>query len=207
MSGPQLDVTQYNSICSVGWRPHLLTGFLLEWLRHHFSDAGQIEDVDLVNTLWKADNTTNILIESITHWKPELTEKRLAVIAKRNDISNRRLGIDDRMMGLVGPKNSVAYATYFEGAHTLFCIGKQGTEVEKLAAEVYRELAEFGPTVRQVLNLHKFMVQSIGAIFKIEEAKDSFAIPVNVMYAFEEAWSITPRAPILKRIDLAVFQP
>lgn len=205
MAGPQYTQTTLSSLCSLGWRPLLLTGFLLEWLRQHFSDTNSIEDENLENTLWKADNTTNILIESITRWKPELTEKRPAIIAKRNDLVNNRLIIDDREMGF--RPDSTNYVTYFVGSHTLFCIAREGAEAEKLSTEVYRELVEFGPVVRQLMRLHKFQVQSIGAIFRLEEARETFAVPVNVSYAFEEAWKITPRAPILKRIDLAVFQP
>jgi len=199
-----MDLPQYSSICSLGWRPLLLTGFLLEWMRHHFSDAGQIEDSDLTNTLWKADATTNLLVESVTRWKPELTEKRPAIIVKRNDIQNERQVIDDRAMGAIG---DVMYATWLKGSHTLFCIAKEGAEAEKLATEVYRELIEFGPVVRQMMQLHKFVLQGIGAVIRLQEAKESFAVPVTVAYAFQETWAIKHSAPMFKKIDLKFFQP
>jgi len=205
MTTPQFDPKQITSICSLGWRPLLLTGFLVQWMRQHFVDAANIEDTELQGTLWKADETTNILIESITRWDPKLTEKRPAVIVKRNDINNNRLIIDDRELG-VG-RDGINYFTYFVGSHTLFCISREGAEAEKLSTEVYRELVEFGPIIRRLLEFHKLKLESIGSIFKVEEARETFAVPVTITYAFEEAWKITAKQPPIKRIDLNTFQP
>lgn len=207
MSSPEAQISQFSSICSVGWRPLLITGFLLDWLRRHFSATGNIEDEDLSNTLWKADNTTNILIESITRWKPELTAQRPALIVKRNAVSVDRQGIDDKLMGYQPVNGEQFYATLLKGSHTIFCIGKEGAELEKLSTEVYRELLEFGPPIRKTLNLHKFLLNSVGDIFRIEEDRESFAIPVTLSYVFEDVWKIKPRGTLVKRIDLALFQP
>jgi hypothetical protein len=205
MPTTQFNTTQYSDLCSVGWRPLLLTGFLVEWMRNHFAASGNIEEASLVDTLWKADNTTNILIESITKWKPELTEKRPAIIIKRNDINVNRLGIDDRLMGYKSADGSKLYTTWLTGSHTLFCIGREGAEVEKLATEVYRELIEFGRLIREVLQFTKFMLQSVGSIFKIAEARETFAVPVTLTYAFDEKWKLVPRAPKMNRLDLALI--
>ncbi len=208
MANPQIDTTTYTSLCSLGWRPLLLTGFLVDWMRKHFSVGNVTEDPDLSNTLWKADDTSVILIESITRWKPSDTEKRPAVIIRRNDITNERQGIDDKLMGAFPRTNGPdSFTTYFKGSHTLFCITREGAEAEKLAAEVYRELVEFGKVYRDELRLIKLQLQSIGAIFKVEECKETFAVPVTISYAFDESWTIIPRAPVLKRIDLSDFQP
>lgn len=203
-TNPQINDNQYSSVCTLGWRPLLLTGFILEWMRHHFSAAGQIEDSDLVNTLWKADNTTNILIDSVTRWNPSLTEKRPGLLVKRNDINVESMLIDDKALAQIDP---VQYCTFFKGSHTIFCITKEGAEAEKLGTEVYREISQFAPVVRRILNFQKLKLQSVGAVFKIEEAKETFAVPITLMYAFQEIWQINSCAPKLKQINLSVFQP
>jgi hypothetical protein len=100
-----------------------------------------------------------------------------------------------------------SFATYLEGSHTLFAVSTEGAEAEILAAEVYRELIQFGPIMRRELELHRFLVVSVGSLFEIEEAHETFAVPITVGYALEERWKLVPHAPFLKRIKLSEFVP
>lgn len=117
------------------------------------------------------------------------------------------MGINDKMMGYNPVDGFEYYATYLIGSHSIICLGREGAEVEKLATEVYRELIEFAPKYRELLQFHKLLVSGIGAIFKVKESRETFGVPVTINYAFEEGWKIIPQAPVLKKIDLAVFQP
>lgn len=198
-----------SALCSLGPRPHIITGFLRQWLIAHFSAAGQIENPDLRGKLWKRVGTeTEIEIESVTRWKPETTEFRPAVIIARNDWKVSRLGIDDRMMGEQWtPPGVEHYATYLEGSHTLFCVSSSATEAEILGAEIYREMIQFGPKVREELDLKRFVVVGVGKLFELEEARSNYAVPVTVAYGIEERWKLVPHAPFLKRIVLSAFLP
>ncbi len=208
---PELRAEIASALCSLGPRPHIVTGFLRQWLIGHFSVAGQIEHPELRGKLWKAVGTeTEIEIESLTRWKPETTEFRPAVVIGRNDWKVLRLGIDDRMMGETGWTPDIGtdhYAAYLEGSHTLFCISSLATEAEILGAEVYREMMQFGPLVRQELDLKRFAVVGVGKLFEIEEARSNYAVPVTVAYGIEERWKLVPHAPFLKRIVLSAFLP
>jgi hypothetical protein len=184
-----------------------MTGFFREWFINHFAKSDNIEAKELRGKLWKAIPETNIVIESITQWRPDLTQKRLAIIIKRNDWQIQRVGIDDRLQGGDNITGKVEYSTLIAGSHTLFCLAGKGTEAEILAAEVYREMIQFGPVIRKEMGLQRFMVVSVGALFELEESKENYGVPVTVSYVTNESWQLVPQAPVLKRIVLSKFIP
>ncbi len=206
---PQLRADIISALCSLGPRPHIVTGFLRQWLIAHFSKETQIAAPELRGKLWSQVRTeTGIEIESITRWKPATTEFRPAVIIARNDWKVLRLGIDDRMMGSTWDNRGVDhFASYLEGSHTLFCISSEGTEAEILGGEVYKEFMHFGSKVREELDLKRFVVVGAGKLFELEEARGNYAVPVTVAYGLEESWQLIPHAPFLKKIVLSQFLP
>jgi len=206
---PRFDSTWVSSVCEIGPRPLLMQGCLRNWLIGHFQKAN-LEDPDqtIQKMLWKADATTGIQIESNTRYVPELTELRPAVILKRGAWRRVRLGIADRMLGYTEIEGQEAYANLWQGSHTLFCIANKGGEVEKLAAEVYREMNEFAPAYREVLNLMRFEVTEVGEIMILEEARQNFVVPVVVGYAFMEQWRLNREVPVARSVDVSgFFQP
>lgn len=209
MSQPRFDTGWVSGICELGPRPLVVTGWLRLWLTAHFSDTDLMEDQSqtITKMLWKADKTTNIVIESVTAWIPEMTEFRPGIIIKRNDWTRIRLGIDDRMMGTMEIDGQNRYANFWQGSHTLFCITGEGAETEKLAAEVFRELNEFGKVIRTVLDLRRFEVASVGALAKLDKARENFVVPITVAYIYEEGWKLNLERPVLRRLDMSIFQP
>lgn len=208
---PEIRAAIASAICSTGMLPHLMTGFLVQWLRRHFADPKNREQSDLLNKIWKAVGTeTTIDVESATRWKPETTELRPAVVVARNDWNVLRFGINDQMMGGDWEATGAEYfAAYVEGTHTLFCVSPLPVEAEILAAEVYRETLQFGPAVRRELDVavKRFATVGVGKIFEIEEARQAYAVPVTVAYGLEERWKLVPYAPFLKKITLSMFLP
>jgi hypothetical protein len=85
-----------SALCSMGWRPLMITGLLRNLLTRHFSDPLQVEEPDLRHLVWREDVRTGILIESVGRWRGELVEKRPAVIIKKHARQNIRIGIGDK---------------------------------------------------------------------------------------------------------------
>lgn len=208
MAEPELRTGAVAEWCSLGPRAMLITGMLRSWLTMHFSKAGRIEHPQLRSRLWSAMPDSPILIESITRWKPEETEKRPAVIIKRNDAAVEPRGIDNKLMGggldLTGSEH---YATFVRGSHTLFCLAGQAQEAEILGGEVYREFMQFGPQLREVLGLMRFGVAGLGGPAEVEECDEHYVVPVTVGYVFEEKWRLIPHAPVLKTVVLSSLLP
>jgi len=192
--GPQMDVGIFDPYCNLSKRPFLMTGLLRLVLTTHFSESEHIEAPELRNNVWTAsESNSGILIESITRWYPQQTEKVPAVVLKRNTYQQVRLGINHQWQNWCdGGKTH--YTVAWQGSHTLFNIGGNGAEADLLATEVARELTEFGPLIRKYLNLFRFDVIQIGSVAIIEETKQRFMVPVTAAYAYGEDWTITPSA-------------
>jgi len=199
--------TDLSSLCSLMNRPIVLTGLFRDVLIRHFSSDKYIEEPDLRHLIWKSGEDTGILIESIHRWRPETTERRPAVIVKRNAYQNERRGIGDRRMGPIADKEgNDHYVTFWKGSHTLFCIGGTGAQAEILATEVQRELTEFGPELVRTLGLMRFQVTEIGAVGELEEAQENFVVPVTVGYAYEERWITRIQGPRLNTVSLSLIK-
>lgn len=193
------DGVQISSLCEMGLQPIMITGFLRDLLIRHFQE-GNIESKDLQRYVWRDDLTTGILIESIHRWRGDLAEKRPAILIKRNQYSNTRMTIGDQAGE--DQQGNRQYATWWTGSHTLFCIHASGASAEILATEVQREITQFAPVLIQTLGLFRLMVTDVGAISEIEEAKESFAIPVNVAWSYQELWKIKTESLRIRNIVL-----
>lgn len=168
----------------------------------HFHTPDHIEEPDLRAALWQEGVSTGILVESVHRWRGELTEKRPAIIVKRNAYKSVRVLLNDFM----GPteEGNETYSTIWVGSHTLFCIHGTGASVEILATEVQRELTQFGPAIRQELGLKKFQVLEVGQIGEVEEATENNIVPVTVGWAYDETWVLAPEARPLQGIALSI---
>src|ERR1051326_8820104 len=92
-SPPPIIPNLMSKLCSYGWRRLMLTGLLRDCIIRHFAQAVQIEEPLLRQYLWRDDERTGILVESIFRWRGELVEKRPAVIIKPTAMQMMRLGL------------------------------------------------------------------------------------------------------------------
>jgi len=193
---------QISSLCQMGLQPLMITGFFRDLLTRHFQPEN-IQSRDLANYIWRDDMTTGILIESIHRWRGDLAEKRPAILIKRNQYSNTRMTVGDQAG--TDAQGNRQYVTWWTGSHTLFCIHASGASAEVLATEVQREITQFAPVILQTLGLFRLVVTDVGAISEIEEAKESFVIPVNVTWAYQELWTIQQEALRLRSVGLSTL--
>ncbi len=210
-SEPENRIPKVSALCSYGMRPHVMTGFLRQLLIGHFSDINNIEEPKLRRQLaelknWKptglesqTGNYGPVMIESITRWAPNQMDKRPAILIKRNGWKWQKQGIGD-ITNVNAYTGSTSYAGLWDGSHTLFCLSQNGAETEFLATEVVKFLISFSPMIREQMDLHRFFVSEVGGIGEIQEVIQGYAVPVNVAYVAEEAWTLQPYAPRLKRI-------
>jgi hypothetical protein len=181
----------------------MILGLLRDFLIRHFSTPLNIEEPDLRQLIWREDERTGILIESIHRWRGDLVEKRPAIILKANARQNVRIAIGD----ISGPngQGQMQYETFWVGSHSLFCIHGSGASGEILATEVQRELTQFSPLIRQYLGLANFQVTEVGASAEIEEAKDSYVSPITVGWTYSEKWQLNLESRMLGKVTLGTL--
>lgn len=208
---PEVRFGASHNYCSWGMRPHVMTGFLVQLLRQHFADRQSVEDPALRGTaddpredfLWKVEDPRGMMIEPITNWDPDLAQHTPGVVVRRNAWSNVPTGINSEHQGMYAADGYQRFSFFWQGSHTLFCRSAAPAEAERLAAEVYRELQDFGPQIREYLNLKKWGVSEVDRLYRVKAAGgDEYAVPVTVGYATEEQVIVRKHAPKLKRISL-----
>lgn len=187
----------------MGWRPILITGLLRDLLVRHFATPLNVEEPDLRDLVWREDERTGILIESIHRWRGDLVEKRPAVVVKTNARQNQRMAVGD-LAGTDGQGN-VTYQTFWVGSHSLFCIHGSGAGVEILATEVQRELTQFGPLMVEYLGLYNWQVTEVGAVSELEESRESYVVPITVGWAYGEMWKLSRESLKLRKLPLSVL--
>jgi hypothetical protein len=192
-----------SSLCVIGWRPLIITGLLRDLLIRHFADPSHIQENDLRHLLWQDDERTGILIESIHRWRGELVEKRPAILLKRNAYRSMRTAIGDRLE--VNRHFQQTYSLLWSGSHTVFCVHRNGAGTEILSSEVQRLLTEFAPVMIEELGLFRFAVTEVGELSEVEEAQETFVVPIQVAWVYEESWRLDREAPWLRKLPITVL--
>jgi hypothetical protein len=201
MEHPQSHIATVDQWCMLGERPHLVTGYLRQHFAVHFSDSALREHKQLRSLIWQEGDITGILVEDILRWKPENTEQRPAILIARGDYRFIKRGINSEMQG--GERNF--FAKTLRGSHTIFGVSSKPYEAELLGAEISREVAQWGPRIRQELDLMQWEPMDLGKLFKIKEANDQWAVPVSIALELEMKWKYLIHEPFLKTIRLRDF--
>jgi hypothetical protein len=204
---PQYAGYTFSSLCAVGITRLLLTGIFLDIMRQVFASSDYIEDGLLrPDLVWNPGDTTGILIESVTAWKPRLTEKRPAIIVKPNSWTNMRRGIGDLRQGPPADhQGNQHFITHWVGSHTLFCIGNSGAQAEILAAETQHHITQSALVIAKSVGLQRLQVLEIGPVSELEEATETFSVPVTAGYGVEQKWILRQQAPRINRLSLKLL--
>ena len=179
----------------------MITGLILEMLRQQFSDAQQLQEIDLRDFIWQPGAATGILIGSLQRWTGDLTEKRPAVIVTRNSAQSRSIVLGD--LSRQDERGFESFVTQWIGSHTAFCLHDSGAGAEILADVVQSYLHDFHPSITQYLALHKWRVIEVGPPSKIEESRQGFVVPVTVGWAYEVTWRLELESLKVRRITLS----
>ena len=199
---------EISSLCSTGLRPHTLTGIVLRLLTRHFSTARGIQEPQLQSYIWDDDpKVSKILIAPVWRWLTPNQQQRPAILVKRNALRPRQLALGDGQT-LVGeisedkiPANQeVISQIAMAGSHTVFAVAAAAAQAELLGNEISMRLIQYQQAIQKDFGFNRFRVAEIGALSKVEESDETFAVPITVAYTYVDAWSIWSSAPFLKRL-------
>lgn len=201
---------EVSSLCSTGLRPMVLTGVVLRLLTRHFSVAKGISHPQLKEYIWSSDPTqSKILIVPVWLWQMPGQQQRPALVVRRNALRPQQIGIADgeavvvelssRQVPAAGHAEAQVAAT---GSHTIFAIADVPAQAEVLATEIYSRLLQYQQAIQSEFGFKRFRVAEMGALAKLEEADESFVVPVTLAYSYIEAWLVVTEAPYLKRVTI-----
>lgn len=196
---PENRLYRASHLCSLGPRPQIMTALFTLLLREHFAAADNIESAVFRERLYKggADaDSTGILIEDATVWTPTRTQKRPAIIVKRNGWKHiKRLTFNS--VAQTTQEGHKEYTKLWRGSHTIFCIAPHGAEAEELTREVYQFLMRFGPLFLRYFLLLMFELMEVGELHRLEESTTGYVVPITVAYGWSESWIIRRHIPAL----------
>jgi hypothetical protein len=195
---------EVSALCSKIATPVIITGLFRDLLIRQFSDPNNLRESRLRHLLWDDTNGSKILVESIHRWRPETTQKRPAIILKRNAYRNTRVTVGEQYQGAPGDtQGNTRYITLWSGTHTLFCLAGSGAEAELLSTEVQQSLTEFAPLMSSYIpRLHRMHVAEVGPVAEIEESQETSVVPVTVFYQYEQGWILKMQAPRLMNVAI-----
>ena len=200
---PEDRTTWVSNFCSWGPRPLIMDGIFCELLKQHFGNADNFEHEQLTGRIYNALAESNkILIETPTTWTPQQTQRRLALIVKRNDWKSIKRGTLGNVSGNTS-EGFKQHTKYWRGSHTLFAIAKEGPEAQILAAEVYRYFNHFGPWFREFFSLMMFELVGVGTLSRIAEQDTHWGIPITIAYGWADEWTLKTDAPTLAAINMS----
>ncbi len=202
-SAPENRFPSVSSVCSIGMRPYVMTGFLRRLLIQHYADPECVADVVMRTRFqgangWKSDTSTGLYIESITRWRSELAENRPGLVIKRNAWRWERVTIGSQA-GSEYVEGKRQFHGFWYGSHTIFALADKAAEAELLANETVAMLLQYSPLVTEQMELHRFIPVEIGALAQVEESTKNYAVPITFAYVAEENWILETHAPRVKR--------
>lgn len=224
----KVGLDETSSLCTTGFHPNILTGFIVRALRDHFSDPDNLEFggrnefrivdgqrvmvEELQKYVWSTGSDTKILIDPSWKYNRQNIQARPGLLVRRDQFSRQSVVIGDGYT--VGPKLDAAgniervrgrfQTCIIAGSHTIFCIGGSGAEAELLGSEVFNHFLGFGQLFREELNMHEFEAKSMEPVAYLEEFDDHYVVPVVLSYAYMAAWRVEREAPWLKTLAIDV---
>jgi hypothetical protein len=189
-----LDIDELcGSLCDEAWKPALLEGIALSWLRHHFGDAARIANTQLRSHIWSSDKTASkILIEPIYLWAPETADQRPTILVFDAGVSPLPSLFGNRIiMGGADAARDVR-TTLLQGTMHLRCLSRLPAEVRALSFEVFQEIMAFGPLVAQKLGLAAIRTGPLPGPQRAQELPQAFLTSVTLSYGFWWGREIIP---------------
>ena len=193
--------------------PYTLTGYLIQFLRMHFSTADNIRRDLLKGYIWDDSvETSKLLIDHSYKVDVRNTMQRPALLVKREEVQPVPVGLGDgqhlshlESCGVAaGTHKGVDFTNIVRGGHSVTCIGQTGAEAENLGLEVFFHLLEYRYVLKKELNVGKFIVMGLSPLVKMEENNENWSVSVTTAWAYSHDWTIYQDAPILKRVSTVI---
>ena len=200
-----------DALCNRRFTPSIVTGVLLRLLQAHFSDADNIRDEKLKSLVWTDDDPDNggeidskILIGPLYKYDARQLQQRPAVVVMREETKARKLPLDSKYVTSLdadGQFKGDRYVLPVSGAHVARCIGATAFAADRLGEEVFYRLLEYGPAIKREFPFGDIEISNMTAPRKVDDGdNESFVVDVVVKWVHLHGWTLTPIAPILKKV-------
>lgn len=192
-ANPKIDIEQSQIPTCLRYAiPIKISEAILKILRHHFSDANNIELPQITNKIYDHNNreSSPLWIGSLAEWNPAITGNRPAILVERLDQKYiHEMRTFDDSIQIDTPRNY--YVKFFEGQHLIHVLGGRELESEYIAYETFMQISNFSPIIRSALDLILFLPYGITRRRQLsKEYKEHYSIQIPITYRYQEIWRI-----------------
>lgn len=206
---PQNIDTQCTTFQIAGALSTWIQGAIIRILQYHFSRSGNIMDPKLTCCLWNADDDeSKIVIGSPGSLDVENAGKLPRIMVKDGGVSQNRVSFLDASIPSAVP-------SYIRGANrqrqekgqvAIAVVAVGETNTLRLAEEAYLALTYWASLIKTDLRLSAFEVLERSQAQKVPEGtfqqSPTYAVRLNITWAFIRRWRLNQIAPTIKRIFL-----
>jgi len=180
----------YDRVCPKGVNRQDVTGLIHRLLTSYFSNPDNIRNEALKDRVYRRDETTGILIESVGHFRPELAEKRPAILIRPGEWKTVDIGLQNQMINADVYQPTTEYILIVEGTHNIITVSKNPAETEILADEVFKFLNVLRIVIPSVTPISLFRVLGISEPKAIPEQRTHFYCVLPVRYQIQQIFTI-----------------
>jgi hypothetical protein len=183
-------------------KSYLFTGMAVKLIRRWYSDANTLP-AGLEARLWTPNSsTTKLRLESRYDILGHEWEARPAIVVRENSLQSHRIGIGEGRLSLYKPDLANWHNTMYVGSHTVLCCSATEAESRLLALETQQLFQRFQHHIRHGICMLRLRINDVGQTKFLKEARQIFATPFTIGYAFDEPFSVFPIAPRIRFIDI-----
>jgi len=180
----------YDRVCSKGINRQDITGLLRRLLISYFSNPDNIRNEAIKDRVFKEGEDTGILIEAVGRFRPEIAEKRPAILIRPGEWKVLDLGIQAHLIRGDVFQSGRQYALEVAGTHNIIVVSKTPSETEILADEVFKFFALLRVVLPSITPVPMFKVTGISELKAIAEQKTHFYCIIPVRYHIQHIFSI-----------------
>lgn len=183
-------------------KSYLFTGTAVKLIRKWYSNAQTLPS-SLEARVWTSSSaTTGLRIESRDAIRGHDWEARPALIVRENSLQSHRMGIGEGRLALYKPDLASWHNTMYIGSHTVLCCSAVEAESRLLALETQQLFQRFQHHIRHGMCMLRLRINDVGQTKFLKEARQIFATPFTIGYAFDEPYTVFPIAPRIRFVDI-----
>lgn len=199
-----------SALCNKRFTPSIVTGILLRLLQAHFQNPDNIRDEKLKQLVWHDDGPggaaiqSSILISPLYKYDKRQMQQRPALLVFREEAQANKFPLDSKTLTSLeenGNFQGDKYVVPIKCMHVVRCCAKTSFAADRLGEEVFYRLLEYFPAMRDDFPFSSVDITNLTAPLKVGEGdNENFIVDVVMRWVHLHGWTLTPIAPILKKV-------
>ena len=181
---------------------YVFTGAVSRMLRLHFGRNDQLPSG--IKHLKYSEDISQRRIDIVTRDEIKSLDwqRRPAIIIRRNSTTSERMGLAEGKLSNWNSERAVHHNTLYVGSHTVLCCAPTEAESELIAFEAQLYLNRFQHQIRHALCMLRMRISDIGQTGILQEARQKYATPFNIGYAYDQPFAVYPVSPDIRFINV-----